>query len=350
MFMSSLPAAPTTLHYLGTCPNCGNGVAITPAEADAHTNGKTAHATCTGCGHTATVKAVHGTYSADSPCDGRCMGAVGPKCECVCAGVNHGRAYIPATGYDLEFVTKANAKRKAANTKRAATNAAKRAERAAAKAAAKAKDIADRRTELLETYPALARLADHLDNPFMDDMWEAWDANRMTDRQAAAASAAVERNEARAARRAAQDAAKAAAAATGVRAPSDGKRATHTVSVDAVWCQESMYGMTMKMRVTHADGWSARMSVPAKLAYAVNMRQSAGGETARLKEALVGTQVVVTASWVPSWDGDVMVADGKRPAVDKATVAHHVAASRAWMVAEEEARGARREAAGLPRL
>lgn len=343
----------TAIRYLGTCPTCHNALAITTEEADAHGAGATVKATCPTCGATATVKALHGTYRGDSPCDDRCMYAVGPKCECACAGVNHGGGYIPATGYDIELVTKANAKRKATNAKRAATTAAKRAEKAAAKAQAKADALADAKADTLKAYPNLARLTDvanAVDNEFMDSMVKAFDAGRMTDRQAAAASAVVARTEARNAARAAQDAARDAAAARGVKAPCDGKRATHTVTVDAVWCKETMYGVTMMMRVTHQDGWSARVSVPSKLAYAVNLRQSSGGELAQLRSALVGTQVTVTASWGPSWDNDAMVSDGKRPAADRATIDRQVAASHAWMVAEEVARDARREAAGLPRL
>lgn len=33
---------------------------------------------------------LQGRYSADHVCDGRCMGATGPNCECSCGGANHG--------------------------------------------------------------------------------------------------------------------------------------------------------------------------------------------------------------------------------------------------------------------
>ncbi|MFI6029471.1 hypothetical protein [Amycolatopsis magusensis] len=34
------------------------------------------------------------TYNPDKVCDGRCMGATGPACDCSCSGANHGSARI----------------------------------------------------------------------------------------------------------------------------------------------------------------------------------------------------------------------------------------------------------------
>ncbi len=36
---------------------------------------------------------VKGTINLDKSCDGRCMNATGPNCECSCAGQNHGGAW-----------------------------------------------------------------------------------------------------------------------------------------------------------------------------------------------------------------------------------------------------------------
>lgn len=36
------------------------------------------------------VKPVEGRYNPERKCDARCMGAVGPSCECSCGGKNHG--------------------------------------------------------------------------------------------------------------------------------------------------------------------------------------------------------------------------------------------------------------------
>jgi pyruvate/2-oxoglutarate dehydrogenase complex dihydrolipoamide acyltransferase (E2) component len=260
----------TALRYLGTCPTCHNALAITTEEADAHGAGATVKTTCPTCGTEATVKALHGTYSHGSPCDDRCMYAISRKCECACAGTNHGVGYIPITGYSVEMVTKANAKRKATSAKRAATTAAKRAEKAAAKAQAKADALADAKADVLTAYPnlaRLARLADAANEVFLDDMVKAFDEGRMTDRQAAAASAAVARSEDRAARAAARVEAKAAALASGVTAPTG--RVDLRVKVARVVQSETHYTfrgeVSTRMLVEHADGWSAWMTVPKAL-------------------------------------------------------------------------------------
>lgn len=36
---------------------------------------------------------VKGVVSLDKSCDGRCMNATGPNCECSCAGTNHGGSW-----------------------------------------------------------------------------------------------------------------------------------------------------------------------------------------------------------------------------------------------------------------
>lgn len=49
------------------------------------------HMNCPVCGSTrVNVNLVKGTYIADKTCGARCMNAVGPDCECSCAGENHG--------------------------------------------------------------------------------------------------------------------------------------------------------------------------------------------------------------------------------------------------------------------
>lgn len=47
---------------------------------------------CPGCGasYTLTVNVVRGVVVETKPCGARCMGAVGPACECECGGENHG--------------------------------------------------------------------------------------------------------------------------------------------------------------------------------------------------------------------------------------------------------------------
>lgn len=37
---------------------------------------------------------LQGRFSAERECDARCMGAVGPSCDCQCGGENHGLSNI----------------------------------------------------------------------------------------------------------------------------------------------------------------------------------------------------------------------------------------------------------------
>lgn len=45
------------------------------------------------CGKWLIGRAIVGKYNAEKGCDGRCMGATGPNCECACGGENHGLSY-----------------------------------------------------------------------------------------------------------------------------------------------------------------------------------------------------------------------------------------------------------------
>jgi hypothetical protein len=44
-----------------------------------------------------------GRYSATKECNGVCMGAVGPSCDCQCGGENHGLNHISVTNDDYLF-------------------------------------------------------------------------------------------------------------------------------------------------------------------------------------------------------------------------------------------------------
>ena len=46
---------------------------------------------CPDCGASTLLEPVEGKHRADVPCDARCTGARGPRCECSCGGANHGR-------------------------------------------------------------------------------------------------------------------------------------------------------------------------------------------------------------------------------------------------------------------
>ena len=43
---------------------------------------------------------VNGRYVEGHVCDGRCMNAIGPNCECSCGGANHGRGHHTELVFD----------------------------------------------------------------------------------------------------------------------------------------------------------------------------------------------------------------------------------------------------------
>lgn len=46
-----------------------------------------------GCGHPLKTVVVKGFKDERRPCGDRCMGAVGPSCDCSCGGENHGKSH-----------------------------------------------------------------------------------------------------------------------------------------------------------------------------------------------------------------------------------------------------------------
>jgi hypothetical protein len=73
-----------TGRFFGKCKGCK---ALTRID-QAPTSFPTIRIECA-CGEMVTAKQVFGSVS-DTPCDGRCMNATGPDCECSCGGHNHG--------------------------------------------------------------------------------------------------------------------------------------------------------------------------------------------------------------------------------------------------------------------
>jgi len=72
--------APTTRHRIRFM--VGDAIVAYPSPA------------CPECGSTSVrVSVVQGHLVRNKPCDGRCMGATGPRCECSCEGENHGGRY-----------------------------------------------------------------------------------------------------------------------------------------------------------------------------------------------------------------------------------------------------------------
>lgn len=48
---------------------------------------------CDACGKPMAHEQIRGRYSEARECDARCMGAIGPSCDCQCGGANHGGKY-----------------------------------------------------------------------------------------------------------------------------------------------------------------------------------------------------------------------------------------------------------------
>ena len=67
---------------IGRCRSCKT---VTIRETRFHSGSKI---TC-GCGERVQLKGMWGTESTKE-CNDKCMGAVGPSCECSCGGRNHG--------------------------------------------------------------------------------------------------------------------------------------------------------------------------------------------------------------------------------------------------------------------
>lgn len=51
---------------------------------------------CRCCGKPRRSQSVRGTYSAVHVCSAKCMSSTGTRCECSCAGKNHGAAHSAA--------------------------------------------------------------------------------------------------------------------------------------------------------------------------------------------------------------------------------------------------------------
>lgn len=136
-------------HAIGACGACGHGIA-TIGDV-----GRT-RVVCPHCSAVVELRWVAGYLNGNVPCDARCMGAVGPNCDCSCGGENHGTSFLPA---DV-IATWAPVKQRAAAAGRkhradaVARTVTKRAEKAAAAAAA----LATERDAFITENPALAAL------------------------------------------------------------------------------------------------------------------------------------------------------------------------------------------------
>lgn len=81
-----------TAYFLGRCTPCVRPVRTHNTDA----TGRYLHVPCPECGEPVTAERLH-TADSIAPCDGRCMGAVGPRCECSCEGENHGKSWSALT-------------------------------------------------------------------------------------------------------------------------------------------------------------------------------------------------------------------------------------------------------------
>jgi len=91
LFPELAPAAgSTSRRFLGRCraDGCGRAIAV-----EAGTSHDVTYRDCPNGHGPIALRRVTGTYSARHNCDPRCMFAVGPQCECSCAGANHGCGY-----------------------------------------------------------------------------------------------------------------------------------------------------------------------------------------------------------------------------------------------------------------
>ena len=283
-------------HAIGACTACGTAIGLEEHQLDQRLHSGGIFTQCPACDARVELRWVYGEAS-EVPCDGRCMGAVGPVCLCSCGGRNHGRWWLR-----VELVPSWLAQAAAAQAKRQARHSELTAARAAAaegKRIARAERIAIWQADQLEAHPELARLGEPLDpqcSAFERDMREGWAAGTLTERQTAATVRMWERDAQRAAQRAAWAEQEAAARAAGVSVP-DG-RGTYTVTIVATRSGEGAWGTWYRMCVRHADGWRAWGTIPRGLE----------GDL----ESMRGREIALTATFAPEL-ADFLAGTFKRP-------------------------------------
>jgi hypothetical protein len=121
--------ATVTNFFLGTCPNCK--IPFRDEVTEARGNVATLVCPTDGCGARFTGERLSATLTTED-CDPRCMGAVGPICQCACGGANHGGSWGRRARRGEDFTSaleRLQARQAATEAKRA-----KKREQAAARA------------------------------------------------------------------------------------------------------------------------------------------------------------------------------------------------------------------------
>lgn len=67
---------------------------VTESQVNTFPNADNALAHCDNCHHFLRWSRLFASYSAERECNGVCMGAVGPSCDCSCGGENHGKGHV----------------------------------------------------------------------------------------------------------------------------------------------------------------------------------------------------------------------------------------------------------------
>lgn len=271
--MIILDAKPTA-RFLGQCRPCVLPLHIEDNQAV----GDTKRAICPECAAIVVIERLYGVTS-DASCNGACMTAVGPTCECGCGGANHGKAY--AVKFSTEYASAVQAHRARAAAREAA--ALKRAE-SKARAARKAFDAwaTDNRDviEFLGNGDAFATGADGASD-FLYEMAgiiaRYSPVKPLTPNQADAVRRCMAHAQRQAARRAQWATEKTAPCPTGTQ--------VITGTVVKVWDEESHYGyrsqIIYKMTVKSPDGYMVRATVPAALWNAVQKLDDLKGKRVR---------------------------------------------------------------------
>jgi hypothetical protein len=278
MTITTAPGARTKAgHAIGACPGCGFVLADTEQT----------RRRCPSCDTAVTLEWVYGQYS-EVPCDGRCMGATRRMCECSCGGVNHGRGYL-----NVQMVPQWVRERDAARHQ-------DKAARAEARRQAEQEQRNADRDALVARFPVLAWLSYRTntgesvdDGDFMRDMAEAFSRGRMTDRQAAAAVRAIERDTERRVQRERQQADRDAAAAAGVTVPTGRQQVTGFIVSARYEHNRFGGGGQHKMLVQTDEGYRLWGTCPAALA-----------DQFLNSHAMRGARVQFTATIGPKPDGD----------------------------------------------